>query len=273
MTAKAILIGFFAAASAAIAFPPAPHHEVFGVVRDEHGNPLAGDASVTFSGGSGDLLTGIVDPAIAPGVNYSMKVPMDAGTLTQLYQSSALRPAMPFTARVTIGSTNYVPIEVQGGALAIGDPGGRTRLDLTLGIDSDGDGLPDSWEQNIIANVDGIDDLAGVTPEGDADGDGVSNEIEYLAGTYAFDERAVFRLEILEVGPERARLRFLAVSGRSYQLLGGVDGAAFTPVDFSLTASEDATTQRLYRANSIHFQDIYVPAELVGTQLFRLSVY
>ena len=267
---KALLIGLAIAVTPAHAFPPAPHHEVYGIVRDEHGNPLTGGATVTFSGTEGDILTGLIDPSLAAGVNYSMKVPMDAGTRAQLYLSTALQPAMPFTARVRIGSTSYVPIEVQGGSLAIGEPGGRTRLDLTLGIDSDGDGLPDAWENDVMAAIDGLTD---VTRDGDADGDGVSNYAEYLAGTYAFDQRAVFRLEIVEVGGGFARLRFLAVKGRSYTLLsGGVDATEFVPVEFSLTGDEEAELQTGFYAEKIGYQDLYVPAELVANQLFRLRV-
>lgn len=252
------------------AFPPAPHHEIYGMVRDEYGNPVSEDAVVTLLGVSRPILSGGVDPFQEPGVNYLLKVPMDAGTLAQLYQSTAMRPAMPFTAKVTIGGVQYVPIEVQGGMLEIGEPGGRTRLNLTLGADRDGDGLPDAWEEEVIGAIDGLGDLADVTPEGDADGDGVSNFTEYLAGTYAFDKRAVFRFEVVEVRDGFAHLRFLAVKGRTYRLFAGVKGDDLAPVSFSLEA--DGSDERsLLRADSIRFQDIYVPAEVAGgKQIFRL---
>lgn len=253
------------------AFPPAPFHEVYGLVRDERGSPLSGNASVTLSGDSGKILSGLIDPLLAPGVNYSLKVPMDAGTLSQLYQSTAMRPSMPFTASVSIAGVNYVPIEVQGGALAIGDPGGRTRLDLTLGIDSDGDGLPDSWEQEIIDRVDGIDGLAEVTRDGDADGDGVSNYIEYLAGTYAFDRRARFELEIVEVRDGLAHTRFLAVKGHSYTIACSTDLKEFTPTEFSLHPDGHDPIS-VYRAQQIRFQDVFIPAANIDAKQFRLHV-
>lgn len=272
MKPAALLIAALLSAGGARAFPPAPHHELYGMVRNEQGHPVSDGAAVTLSGTSGPILTGLVDSSVAAGMNYSLKVPMDAGTIAQLYQSTAMRPAMPFTVTVTIAGTDYVPIEVQGGMLAMGEPGGRTRLDLTLGVDSDGDGLPDAWEQDVIAALDHLDDLSQVTPEGDADSDGVSNHIEYLAGTYAFDHRAVFRFEVVEVRDGRARLRFLAVKGRSYRLSAGVSGEDFSFAAFSLDPAGENEIL-VYRADTIRFRDIYVPAEASGgRQLFRLHV-
>ncbi|MCF7674052.1 MAG: hypothetical protein K9N23_01215 [Akkermansiaceae bacterium] len=272
MKTAAILTAVWLTGGVAHAFPPAPYHELYGIVRDEQGQSLANGSSVILAGTSGTILAGVVDASIALGVNYSLKVPMDAGTLAQMYQTSAMRPMMQFTVEVLVGGVHYVPIELQGGMLQIGAPGGRTRLDLTLGVDSDGDGLPDSWENRVIAALDGLHGLEDVTPEGDCDHDGVSNRIEYLAGTYAFDSRAVFRLEILGVADGRAHLRFLAVKGRSYRLVPGISGDDGNPVAFSLRPDGvDATT--IHRADSTHFQDLYVPAGVAGgSQFFRLNV-
>ena len=254
----------------ASAFPPAPHHEIYGTVRDDKGNPLS-EAKVRIIGSQGTLLSGPVDQSIAPGVNYSMKIPMDAGTQSQLYQSTALRPSMPYTAEVIMNGVSYLPIEVSGGGLAIGEPGKRTRLDLTLGVDSDGDGLPDAWENDLIAALSGVNNLSDVTKDGDSDGDGVSNFIEYLAGTYAFDRRAVFRLDIVEVKDGMARMRFLAVKGRSYTLKSSTDLKTFVEEPFSLEA-DSAETQTAHLAQQIRYQDIYVPADQIANQTFRLHV-
>jgi len=270
MKANLILIASIIATSQIHAFPPAPHHEVYGTVRDEQGNPVTGNGTVTFSGTEGTILTGLIDLSIEPGVNYSMKVPMDAGTLGQLYQSSALLPTAPFSATVTINGVNHVPIEVQGGTLAIGESGKKTRLDLTLGVDSDGDGLPDSWEQRIIASMDGIDSLDQVTRDGDLDGDGVSNYTEYLVGTYAFDKSVNFNLEIIEVTEGLAQFRFLAVKGRTYQLHTSTNGKDFTPLEFALTKTAEAEGN--HPAQNTRYQNIFIPAELVGSRLFRLHV-
>jgi hypothetical protein len=55
--------------------------------------------------------------------------------------------------------------------------GSVTSNPATLYIDSDGDGLPDSWEQTYFGN------LTGQRGGGDADGDGVSNLNEFFDGT------------------------------------------------------------------------------------------
>ncbi len=253
------------------AFPPAPHHEVYGTVRDESGNPLTGEATVRIVGSSGTILGGPVAWTVTPGVNYSLKIPMDAGTQSQLYQSTAMRPAMPFTAEVIIGGVSYLPIEVQGGTLNIGVPGERTRLDLTLGVDSDGDGLPDAWEQEIIDSMDGVDSLADVTPEGDSDADGVSNLSEYIAGTYAFDGRVKFDLAIIDVREGLAHMRFLAVRGRTYTLRASTDLEKFTSTAFSVNADgSDAASVHL--AGQTRYRDVYVPVEDIQSKHFRLHV-
>lgn len=253
------------------AFPPAPHHEVYGVVRDETGTPLSGAATVLLNGPLGTVISGTVDSRIGLGVNYSLKVPMDAGTLAQLYQATALLPSAPFTVEVVIGGTSYVPIEVQGAQPTIGEAGGRTRLDLTLGIDSDGDGLPDAFEQQIIAATDATS-LDDVTPDGDNDGDGVSNRLEYIAGTYAFSAQAVFRLDVIDVQDGLARLRFLAGKGRSYQIMSSTDGETFGETAFSFHP-DGSHAQDSHRSELIRFEEVYIPSDGLPSRFFRLHVY
>lgn len=52
-------------------------------------------------------------------------------------------------------------------------------------VDADGDGLGDNFEQAIIDHVpaDGVETLADVLPDGDFDGDGAANYLEFLAET------------------------------------------------------------------------------------------
>jgi hypothetical protein len=80
------------------------------------------------------------------------------------------------------------------------------------GPDTDGDGMPDLWEQ-----ANGFDPN---TPDGplDADGDGLANREEYLAGTDPRDSASHLALAAARSGAE-LRLTFLARAGRSYSVL------------------------------------------------------
>lgn len=261
MTARNIIPLILACCSmSAWAFPPGPYHEIYGTVRDEQGNPL-NSGTVDLSSGGSLVQSAPVDQSIGAGVNYSLKISMDSGVAGDNYQADALSVNSPFTISVVIDSVSYVPIEVVGNIFNLGEIGERTRLDLTLGVDSDGDGLPDSWEQNIIALVEGVDGLLDVTADGDSDNDGVSNFDEYIAGTYPFDRRASFSLAVIEVKSGFARLRFLSAPGRTYTIKSSADLITFGAERFSLNAdgSEDGAA---YLATQVKFQDVYVPVDV-----------
>lgn len=260
------------AASAGQAFPPAPHHKIYGTVRDSKGNPLSESATVVIKGTDGELLRSSVDATVAPGANYALKVPMDSGTLNQLYRPTALKPTMPFTINVDIGGISYLPIEIKGPA-EIGEPAASTRLDLTLGVDSDGDGLPDAWEQDVLNSDlnDAYTSLGDIHPGDDLDRDGISNLSEYIAGTYAFDWNDGLKLEILEIEQGIAHLSFLSISGRTYTVQISSDGETFTPVSFATSPRADQIPS--YRAAGVATQNIFVPiAGETRNQLFRLHV-
>lgn len=239
-----------AAAGAALAFPPAPHHLVYGLVRDEQGNPLSGvRAEVLLEAGGGPLARTPVAISAEPGVNYRLAIPLDSGVTADLYAPTALRPTVPFRMRVKVGSTVYLPIEMTGVASLLTRPTESTRVDLTLGVDSDGDGLPDAWEQALIAAAGGGRSLADIRPDGDDDGDGLTNLQEYLAGTYAFDPLDGFELTIVGTVEGRSALEFTAIRGRSYTIEASSDLATWTPIPFRLTADAAAEPGRVdYRA-------------------------
>lgn len=220
-------------APAAPAFPPAPHHVVYGTIRDELGTPLAaGSATVVFETTSGVVLTTSLVQGVEPGVNYSLVIPMDAGVTADLYKATALKPTVPFTMKVKIGGVNYLPIQMQGQFAQLGKPGEKTRIDLTLGADTDGDGLPDAWERALIAALGGNLTLADIRPGDDDDGDGMTNLQEYLAGTYAFDKEDGFSLKIERMEAGRPVLKFLAVRGRSYRIQSSTDLKTWSTISF-----------------------------------------
>ncbi len=222
---------------ALLAFPPAPHHLIFGLCRDEMGDPLLlENAEVVFETSSGVQLNTAILPHLDPGVNYQLAVPMDAGVTADAYKPTALQPTVPFRIRVRVGSATYLPIEMSGNYSQLGQPAGRTRLNLTLGEDSDGDGLPDAWERALIALTGGTNTLAGIRPGDDLDRDGLSNLQEYYAGTYAFDPDDGFALNRLTIGANNAAtLEFMVVRGRTYTVQSSADLIQWQSVQFRVT--------------------------------------
>jgi hypothetical protein len=112
-----------------------------------------------------------VSPDIQPGENYRLIVPMDSLSAIDPYKPTALHPLVGFRLKVRIGETVYVPIEMAGNLSTLGQPAGETLANLTLGVDSDGDGIPDAWENLLIQMLGGGLTLASITPDGDNDGD------------------------------------------------------------------------------------------------------
>lgn len=260
-------------APCALAFPPAPYHTVYGSVRDLKGNPLGlGVGMVILTGETREIERGPSDPTIGVGINYTLRIPMDAGTLEQLYQPTAMRPTMPFSIRVEIDGTVFVPMEIVGRAFSLGQAGGRTRLDLTLGVDSDRDGLPDAWEQDVIDNDpnDGFRTLADIKPGDDSDSDGLTNLEEYRAGTYALDRLDGVNIDAIALTDGVARLRFLAVIGRSYRIRSSSDTKTWRDQSFRIDPNPATASVGVYLAEEVRYVDVYVPWPENGGAFFQL---
>jgi hypothetical protein len=252
----------------ALSFPPAPHHTLYGLVRNQWGDPVTiAPSDVFLETPSGVLLHTSMVTGLEPGVNYRLEVPMDSGTAPDLYQPTALRPFFQYRLKVLIGQTVYLPIEMAGNFSQIGRPSERTRLDLTLGVDSDGDGLPDAWEQQLIATYGGT--LASIRPNDDSDGDGLTNLQEYLAGTYAFDPSDGFALAITGVNAGASALEFLALRGRNYTIQASPDFRTWTSVPFRLaTDAAQAALRNNYQAADVRTLRVEVPFQPGATNRF-----
>lgn len=257
-----------------MAFPPAPHHEIFGMIRDELGHPLDVEgARVLFEAPNGVThITGVV-PNLRSGVNYRFFIPLDSGVTAERYRPSALEPHLPFRIRVLIDGEIYLPIEMNGDSAFLGGAAEASRLDLTLGEDLDGDGLPDQWERWLLGEG-GLDvELASVDPRDDADNDGMSNRDEYLAGTYAHDPQNGFRLNLIEANDEGlSRVEFMAVRGRTYSIRGTQDFENWTPVSFVLEEAETAVEKHWVADTRLMKVTIKPDEELPALRFFQLLI-
>ncbi len=259
---------FCSLAIVGLAFPPAPHHVIYGLIRDELGTPLSGTAPlVILETSAGAQITGNLISG-EPGINYRLTVPMDSGLTADTYKPTALQPTAPFRIKVKIGTTTYLPLEMKGDFSHLGLPAQSTRIDLTLGEDSDNDGLPDAWERLLIQMLGGNLTLADIRPNDDSDHDGLSNYAEYVAGTYAFDPADGFKLEVVSYNNGAPVLKFLAIRGHTYTVYGSTNLTAWTTIPFKLSSEgPSAVTRQSYQATDV--QNLTIETAATNSAKFR----
>jgi hypothetical protein len=221
----------------AFAYPPAPSHLIYGLVRDQYGTPLSNpNAQVILQTSSGVSLATTIIPNLAIGVNYELRVPMDAGLTSDTYKSNALESATSFSMLVVIGSTTNAPLQVAGDFSQLGQPAQMTRIDLTLGVDSNHDGIPDAWETAFLNAIGSNLTLADLNAGLDVAHDGRTLQQEYLLGTYPFDPQDPFAVRIVSLNSGAPILEFPTMTGRSYTVFGSPDLQQWSPLPFRLVA-------------------------------------
>jgi hypothetical protein len=232
--------------------PPAPYHLIYGLARDQYGTPLSSaNSSVLLVTPSGVQINGQILPGLAAGVNYQIKVPMDAGQTAQLYRPDALTVSAPFTLFVVVGTTTNVPIEMTGNSLLLGQPGAATKINLTLGVDSNGDGIPDAWEYAYMAAL-GLNTPLSSLNANSILTNGQTLQQAYLLGLPVFDPGAQFQVSLLGFNGSSPVLEFPGMTGRSYTVLGSADLNNWTPLTFNLlTDSPGAPAQTFFYSSTI----------------------
>src|SRR5262249_4058133 len=141
-----------------------------------------------------------------------------------------------------------------------------------LGVDSDGNGLPDAWEKAVAAQL-GRSWAAGQIRPGDVyPGTGMTYQEVYLAGTYSVAPKDGFTLDILSHQGESPTLAFTAVKGRHSTLQASSSLDGWTTVPFRMAPADSAAVNG-YQA--IDTRRVEIEAPPLGDQpakFYRLMV-
>ncbi len=276
MKTKALLLagGLLSLVVRLAAFPPSPHYTIYGVVRDQVGAALEVEgAQIVLLRDNKEIGRAPVYPALRGDLNYELDIRIDQGRdATRAYTSKAVAAQGIFSLYVEMNGERYLPIEVSG-TLRVGNGGEKVRLDLNLGADKDHDGLPDAWEEWQLyqsgrrAGATGWD-LTLIDRDGDFDGDGVSNYLEYVAGTFAGDATERFELKITgKVGPQVA-FEFFGITGKVYSIEESSNLQQWTTAAFALTPG--GATTSLHRATAVGVQPVYLSVNTSVSRFYRL---
>lgn len=118
--------------------------------------------------------------------------------------------------------------------------------------DWDANGLPDVWERYYFLNEGGVD------PDADADGDGLCNFGECLAGTDPTDRASTFNIRELVSGGEAGQpapnelvLRWPSIEGRVYDVLRAETlGGAFSEIATGVLATPPGNSFTVHTSGS-----------------------
>jgi hypothetical protein len=192
--ASILLAHLIGSTTSAVAGIPEPGIILYGKVFEAPGTLMTtGELTWTFqptAGGTAVVVTVPLSEIVGQGGPYSYKVMIPLETAVSGYPVSA--NALPLSASpleyTRTASVKDTSISRTDTVLISTASRGKAEQ-VTIGAgsleDSDGDGLPDAWEQRIVnaSSQDNITSINEVLPGDDFDADGESNWTEYLNGT------------------------------------------------------------------------------------------
>ena len=267
----ALLLG-----SALQAFPPAPSYTIYGLVRDQVGVTLNVDgAEIILLRDGAEIGRSPIFRDLRVDSNYELNIRIDQTNAgTRVYSSKAVAPQGVYSLKVTMNGQDYYPIETNG-TLRAGNGGERVRLDLNLGIDANHDGLPDAWQEWQLYQAGRRPGTAGwdinlITKDGDFDGDGTSNYLEYLAGTFAGDATERFELKMTARTSTVVSFEFYAITGKVYAIEESTDLQTWTITPMATVPS--GTAAIYYKATAVGILPAYVTAATGVSRFYRLTV-
>lgn len=275
LAACALAAGGFAPSSLH-AFPPAPFYTIYGVVRDQVGATLQADgAEIILLRDNVEIGRTPVFKDFQPDWNYELRIRVDQNrAASRIYSTKAVVTQGLYSLKVTMNGQDFYPIEASG-TLRAGNGGERVRLDLNLGIDANRDGLPDAWQEWMLYQAGRRPGTAGwdialITKNGDFDGDGTSNYLEYLAGTFAGDASERFELKFVTKTATQVRFEFFAITGKIYAIEESADLKTWTRIPLATTPT--GTPATYYRATAVDILPAYVAAVPGVSRFYRLTV-
>ena len=256
----------------ALAYPPAPYHTIYGIVRDQYGTPFVStDVRILLVASNGTSVLAQLSPGISPGVNYQLNVTMDAGLTPIPYKPTAYAAAAPFKLFVVLGGITNTPIEMSGDFSHLGEPSQSSRLDLTLGVDANGDGIPDAWELAILGELGSSLTLNQINANSQLFGDSRTLLQAYLAGGDPLAGSSL-ALTLVSYNAGAPLLQFPALAGHSYTLLRSADLQHWTNASFTIPALGSATYTFYTENNAESLQvQLILPVPAPAAQFFRVQ--
>lgn len=157
---------------------------------------------------------------------------------------------------------------------SLGQPAQSSRVDLTLGEDTDGDGLPDAWERSVIAAGKLGGSISALNPNDRLNGNSLSVLQAYIAGTYAWDPKDGFRVDIVQFEGLNPVLEFLALRGRSYSVIGSDDLVTWVPASFQVQGAPTSDSSSFYQSSQLKQVRVTVPVDTgkAPPKFFKLLV-
>lgn len=265
-------------ASNALAFPPAPPFTIHGIARDPYGWALKSvdQGKVVVKRNGVVIAEASIDETGRPGENFRALVSMDTNAADP-YRAGAQITGVLFTIEVRFPGATMLVSSVTAGQRTVGQPGNTLFLDFTVGLDSDGDGIPDAWEWWQLSEF-GIgpgDPRWSLTTlgTGDFDRDGTSDYLEYLAGTFAFLAEDSLRLKIEGIEADgSARLRAIIVLDKNYRVEFSSDLKTWAPASVRVGAPNAALMTTFMAADTADVP-IYAPGTgQAANRFYRLHL-
>ena len=269
---RAAIPGLMILSLVAFAGLPQPMCIYYGQARNAYGEPYTKDAEVILYRGTNVVARHTITGDLSPGVNFALYAHLDDGRSAKNYSPRAVHAGDLVSVVVSDGQGQKTIMENQA-VPQVGQPGDQILINATAGDDTDGDGLPDQWEYELIAGSDGwLNSLADVRGSDDFDGDGQSNLAEYRAGTYAFLNYDFFYAEQFTLTPNgRFQVTFWGVPGKVYRAQCTANPTREVWIPCPLALSDTADFQAPPAVGTGNWLSLYLPLT-PGARFFRLVV-